>query len=330
VETSALVHRVVFDGRRAVGVAYSCNGLAREATAAREILVCGGAVNSPQMLMLSGVGPATHLREHGIEPVLDAPGVGQGLQDHLHVACVWETEAAISANREFDGVRLAANVARYYLQRRGALAVSPATVAAFIRVMPGAGGPDIQLNFRPLSSGGRGKAEAGKGPPKITLDAFPGVTGSVCVLRPESRGQITLRSSDPADPVVIEGNYLASERDRRTMVAGFRELRRIFETEPMRGKVVREEAPGADCRTDEDILEFIKANAGSMHHQCCTCRMGQDAGAVVDARLRVRGIEGLRVVDASVMPTLISGNTNAPVIMIAEKAAEFVLADRRP
>jgi choline dehydrogenase len=324
IEPDAIVHRVLVEGGRAVGVAYERHGKPMTAAAGREVLVTCGAVNSPQILMLSGIGPAAHLAEMGIAVKHDLPGVGEGLQDHLHVSCTWETRPALSANNAFGGARLLANVLRYYLSRSGPLAVAPATVAAFIRVMPGADRPDVQLNFRPLSSTVREATRRGRAVKQIALDDFPGVTGSTCVLRPESRGRIRLRSPDPRDPVQIFGNYLSAECDRATMVAGFRALRRVFEAEPLRSQIVRERNPGPDVQSDDAILDFLRANAGSMHHQSCTCRMGSDPMAVVDAQFRVHGVGSLRVIDASAMPTLISGNTNAPVMMMAEKAADMI------
>ena len=320
VETSALAERILFEGRRAVAVTYRAAGNPRTARARKEILVCGGAYNSPQLLQLSGVGPADLLRQHGIEVVLDAPGVGHDLQDHMQVRVVMRCSQAITLNDVVNNpIRKVMTGLRYAAFRTGPLTIAAGTSGAFFRTNPRLATPDIQIHFLPFSTDKMGEK----------LHPFSGFTASVCQLRPESRGSLRIRSADPAAPPEIRINYLASEGDRATNVEGLKILRKILRAPALARYVVEEVDPGDKVTSDEALLAYCRARGTTIYHPTSTCRMGNDRLAVVDQRLRVRGIDGLRVIDASVMPDLVSGNTNAPIIMIAEKASDMILQDRR-
>ena len=320
VETSALAERILFEGRRAVGVAYRSAGIPRTARARKEVLISGGAFNSPQLLQLSGVGPADLLRQHGIEVVLDAPGVGNDLQDHMQVRVVMRCSQAITLNDIVNNpVRKVLTGLRYAAFRTGPLTIAAGTSGAFFKTNPRLATPDIQIHFLPFSTDKMGEK----------LHPFSGFTASVCQLRPESRGSLRIKSADPAAPPEIRINYLASEVDRATNVEGLKILRKILRAPALAPYVVEEIDPGDKIMSDEALLAYCRARGTTIYHPTSTCRMGNDPLAVVDQRLRVRGVDGLRVIDASVMPDLVSGNTNAPVIMIAEKASDLILQDAR-
>jgi len=320
IETSALAERILFEGRRAVGVSYRAAGVPRTARARKEVLVSGGAFNSPQLLQLSGVGPSELLRQHGIDVVLDAPGVGSDLQDHLQVRVVMRCSQAITLNDIVNNpVRKVMTGLRYFAFRTGPLTIAAGTSGAFFRTNPRLASPDIQIHFLPFSTDKMGEK----------LHPFSGFTASVCQLRPESRGSIRIKSADPAAPPEIRINYLASEVDRTTNVEGLKILRKILRAPALKPFTVEEVDPGDKITSDEALLAYCRARGSTIYHPTSTCRMGNDPAAVVDQKLRVRGIEGLRVVDASVMPDLVSGNTNAPVIMIAEKVSDMILQDAR-
>ncbi len=320
VETSALGQRVLFDGGRAVGVEYRQEGIVRTARARKEVVLSGGAYNSPQLLQLSGVGPAELLKSHGIDVVLDAPGVGHDLQDHLQVRVVTRCAQAITLNdivnhplrRVWAGVHYAA-------LRKGALTIAAGTSGVFFKTSPRLATPDIQIHFIPFSTDKMGEK----------LHSFSGFTASVCQLRPESRGSLRIKSADPTVPPEIRINYLATETDRRAFIDGIRILRNILAAPALKSYCAGEVYPGPKVAGDDELLEFCRQTGSTVYHPTSTCRMGNDPLAVVDQRLRLRGIGGLRVVDASVMPDLVSGNTNAPVIMIAEKASDMILQDAR-
>jgi len=318
VETDALAQRLIFEGRRARAVEFRQRGTVRTARARKEILVSSGAYNSPQLLQLSGVGPAELLKQHGIDVVLDAPGVGHDLQDHLQVRIVTRCSQRITLNDIVNHpLRRVAAGARYAAFRKGPLTIAAGTSGAFFKTDPRLATPDIQIHFIPFSTDKMGEQ----------LHTFSGFSASVCQLRPESRGSLRIRSADPAAPPEIRINYLATEADRRANIDGLRILRKILAAPALKPYVVDEVYPGAKLVSDEDLLAFCRQTGSTVYHPTSTCRMGHDALAVVDERLRVRGIEGLRVVDASIMPDLVSGNTNAPVIMIAEKASDLILQD---
>jgi choline dehydrogenase-like flavoprotein len=320
IETSALAQRIVFAGKRAKAVEYKQNGKLRTARAHKEVLVSSGAYNSPQLLQLSGVGPADLLKTHGIDVVLDAAGVGNDLQDHLQVRIVTRCAQRITLNDVVNHPlrRVMAGV-RWALARSGPLTIAAGTSGAFFKTNPRLASPDIQIHFIPFSTDKMGE----------NLHPFSGFTASVCQLRPESRGSLKIRSADPSAPPEIRINYLATETDRAAFIDGMQILRKILAAPALKAYCVDEVYPGTDVASDEDVLDFCRKTGSTVYHPTSTCRMGSGPLAVVDQRLRVRGIDGLRVVDASVMPDLMSGNTNAPTIMIAEKASDMILEDAR-
>jgi choline dehydrogenase len=292
----------------------------RTARARKEILICGGAYNSPQLLQLSGVGPAELLQKHGIDVVLDAAGVGHDLQDHMQVRVVMRCTKPITLNDVVNSpVRRVFAGLRYAATRSGPLTIAAGTSGAFFKTNPRLATPDIQIHFLPFSTDKMGEK----------LHSFSGFTASVCQLRPESRGSLRIRSADPTAPPEIRINYLASEVDRTANIEALKILRRILHAPALAAFVVEEVDPGRKVSTDAELLDYCRARGSTIYHPTSTCRMGNDPLAVVDQRLRLRGIEGLRVVDASVMPDLVSGNTNAPIIMIAEKASDMILQDAR-
>lgn len=320
IETEALAQRILFDGRRAVGVEYRQGVEVKTARARKEILVSSGAYNSPQLLQLSGVGPADLLRKYGIDVVLDMQGVGNDLQDHLQVRVVMRCAQKITLNDIVNHpVRRVLAGARYAAFRTGPLTIAAGTSGAFFKTNPRLATPDIQVHFLPFSTDKMGEK----------LHPFSGFTASVCQVRPESRGTLRIKSADPAVPPEIRINYLATETDRTANVEGLKILRRILHAPALKPFVIEEVDPGSKVASDEELLNYCRQRGSTIYHPTSTCRMGNDPLAVVDQRLRVRGIEGLRVVDGSIMPDLVSGNTNAPIIMIAEKASDMILEDAR-
>jgi choline dehydrogenase-like flavoprotein len=320
VETSAQAQRITFEGRRACAVEFRQGNTIRTARARREILVSSGAYNSPQLLQLSGVGPAELLSQHGIKVVLDAPGVGHDLQDHMQVRIVMRCAQKITLNDVVASpLRQMMAGMRYAAFRKGPLTIAAGTSGAFFKTDPRLATPDIQVHFLPFSTDKMGEA----------LHSFSGFTASICQLRPESRGSLRIRSADPTVQPEIRINYLATEADRTAVVEGLKILRKILHAPALKPYVVDEYDPGPKVATDADLLSYARQRGSTIYHPTSTCRMGNDALAVVDQSLKVRGIEGLRVVDGSVMPDLVSGNTNAPIIMIAEKASDMILGDAR-
>jgi choline dehydrogenase len=320
IETDALAQRLIFEGRRARAVEYRQRGRQRTARARREILVSGGAYNSPQLLQLSGVGPADLLKAHGIDVVLDAQGVGNDLQDHLQVRVVMRCAQRVTLNDVVNNpLRSVIAGVQYAAFRKGPLTIAAGTSGAFFKTSPRLATPDIQIHFIPFSTDKMGEK----------LHPFSGFTASVCQLRPESRGSLKIKSADPTVAPEIRINYLATETDRMAFIDGIRILRRILAAGALQPYVVDEVYPGADTSSDEEVLDFCRKTGSTVYHPTSTCRMGNDSLAVVDQRLKVRGIQALRVVDASIMPDLMSGNTNAPTIMIAEKASDMILQDAR-
>ncbi len=313
--THALAERVTFANRRATGVVFSQGGVRKLVRAAGEVVLCGGAVNTPQLLMLSGIGPAAHLQTHGIEPVHALEGVGGNLQDHYQTRIAYQCTEAITVNDIFRSRLAMARVGlQFLLTRGGPLSISAGQVGIFTRSRPGLELPDIQFHFIVFSADR----------PAEGLHRFPGFTQNVCQLRPESRGTITLASADPATPAAIRPNYLATDLDRQTLIDGLKLCRRIAGRAPIARYIAGEHLPGEAVAGDDELLEYARAYGGTIYHPCGTARMGQDRLAVVDPQLRVHGIERLRVADASIMPTLVSGNTNAACIMIGEKAADLL------
>ncbi len=326
VKTDALATGVLFDGRRAAGVLYRHGGYERTALCSAEVLLAAGALQSPQLLQLSGIGPAGLLRNHGIAVVRDAPGVGANLQDHLQLRLIYECSKPITTNDDLRSPwgRLRIGL-QWLLARKGPLAVGINQGGCFMRALRDDDGaardsrPDIQFHVATLSADMAGG----------TVHPFSGFTLSVCQLRPESRGRVAIRSADPAEPPSMQPNYLDADVDRRTAVAALRTARAIAHAPAMRPYVKREHLPGPEVEDDAALLAFARNHGATIFHPSGTCRMGRDPMAVVDERLRVHGVGGLRVVDGSVMPTLVSGNTNAAIVMIAEKAADMIREDAR-
>ncbi len=317
ITTHALVRRILFEGKRAVGVEYDVAGQARVAYAKGETVLSSGAIGSPQILQLSGVGPGALLGEFGIPVVHESPGVGKNLQDHLQIRAVYKTNQP-SLNDEVNSLfRKALIGLEYALFRKGPMTLAAGHVGMFTKTRPELETPDVQFHLIPLSTVAPGEG----------LHKFSAFTSSVCQLRPESRGKIVIKSPRHTDYPAIHPNYLSTEIDRQTIVAGMKLSRKIMATPAMQSLITDEFLPGTDVRTDEELLEHARNNAGTIYHPVGTCKMGDDTMAVVDERLRVRGVEGLRIADASIMPTLISGNTNAPSIMIGEKASDMILED---
>jgi choline dehydrogenase len=315
VVTGALAEKVLFEGKRAVGVAFREYGQPRTVRAAREVILCGGAVNSPQLMLLSGVGPADQLAQFSIPVVHELRGVGQSLQDHYSAPIKLKCRLPITVNDVMQSNMKKLKVGlQYYLFRTGPLTMAAGPAALFVRTRQELATPDVKISVAPFSSD---KLQDG-------LHPWSGFGLTVYQLRPESRGEIRLKSSNPADPPAMLPNYLGTETDRRAIVDGLKIGRRILATSPMRHYVSEEYQPGASVTTDEQLLLHARNTGNTVFHPTSTCKMGVDAMAVVDPELRVYGIEGLRVVDASIMPTVISGNTNAATIMIGEKAADMV------
>jgi choline dehydrogenase len=318
VETNALASRLLFEGRRAVGVEYRKDGAIRVAHAAREVILAGGAFNSPQLMQLSGLGPADLLRGHGVDVVADMPGVGAELQDHLQVRIQYRCTEPITMNDVVNSWRhrIGAGL-RYALLRKGLLAIGAGYAGGFFRTSAQVATPDVQVHFIIFSGETSGAA----------LHPFPGFIASICQLRPESRGFVRIKSANPAEAPAIQPRYLSDPIDRDTVVAGLKLLRGIMGQPAMQRYIAEERVPGPQVTSDTDLLAFARSAGTTVFHPTSTCRMGADANAVVDERLRVRGIGNLRVVDASIMPTVVSGNTNAAVVMIAEKGADMILQD---
>lgn len=325
VETHAHATKLLFDGTRATGIAYSQRGTMKEARARREIIVSAGAVNSPQLLQLSGIGPGAALREHGIEVVQDSPGVGQHLQDHLGIDYLFRSRVPTLNQQLRPWYGKLWHGMRYVLTRRGPLSLGVNQAGGFVRTRPGLNKPNMQLFFSPVSYT---KAPPGKRP-LMNPDAFPGFLLGAQPTRPTSRGHIALRSADPFAAPMIHPNYLSTDIDMQDMLEGSKLMRRFAETPAFSKLIEAEIAPGPQVQTDEELVADIRNRAGTVFHPVSTCRMGPDRSTdVVDQRLRVYGIDGLRVADASVFPTLTSGNTNAPVVMLGEKAADLILKDQ--
>lgn len=308
--------RIVFADRRAVGVEVVRNGRARIVRARREVLLSAGAVASPALLQYSGIGDAEHLRAQGIEVLAHLPGVGADLQDHYMVSLTYRIRDLVTFNETARGWRLLREIARFALARKGLLTLSASQINAFLPSSLDPHHPDIQFHVMP----GSFDFETG------AVDPEPGMTNGVCQLRPKSRGSIRIAGNDPTRAPVIRPNYLAHDDDRRVVVDGLRAARDIAARPALARYIETERLPGAALESDADLLAFARDTGKTLYHPVGTCRMGADPLAVVDSRLRLAGFDGIRIVDASIMPTLISGNTNAPTIMIAERAADLILA----
>jgi choline dehydrogenase len=321
IETEAHATRLQCEGQRVVGVHYVQGGVAKTARCRAEVLLCAGAIQSPQLLQLSGIGPGALLSRFGIPVVKELAGVGENLQDHLQVRLYYECTRPITTNDQLNSLFGQARIGlQWLISRSGPLAVGINQGGCFMRALKNADGrpvaatPDIQFHVSTLSADMAG----GK------VHPFSGFTLSICQLRPESRGHVRIRSTDPFEPPSMQPNYLSTDLDRRTAVAGVRAAREIAATAAMRPYVKREHKPGPDAADDAALLEYCRSSGQTIFHPSGTAKMGRDPLAVVDARLRVHGVGGLRVVDCSVMPTLVSGNTNAPAVMMAEKAVDLI------
>lgn len=315
IETNALVSKILFDKHRATSVRYIQNQKVKEAVAAKEVIVCAGAVQSPQILQLSGIGDGDELKRFGLEVVKHLPGVGKNLQDHLDVSVQHFCTKPVTLFTQTKIHNKLLTLFQYLLFKNGLGASNGLEAGAFVKTDPGLDRPDVQLHFIPAFMLDHARLD---GPDH-------GYMLHGCQLRPESRGYVTLNSADPKDPPAIQPNYLSASKDLEVLTKTVKIARSIFAAscfDPYRGA---EYLPGPHIQTDEEIAAFIRQNAETIYHPVGTCKMGHDAEAVVDPQLRVRGVQGLRVVDASVMPTLIGGNTNAPTIMLAEKAADMIL-----
>ena len=318
--THAMADKVMLDGKRATGVIYSDKGgVQHQVKARREVILSGGAINSPQILMLSGIGEAAQLAEHGIDVAHDLVGVGKNMQDHLQARLVYKTHEP-TLNDEVSSLFGQAKIGLKYLMfRAGPMTMAASLATGFLKTRDDLETPDIQFHVQPLSAENPGKG----------ADKFSAFTMSVCQLRPESRGEIKLKSKDPRAYPAIVPNYLSTKTDCDTVVAGVNIARKIARHAPLTSKISEEFRPHADLDMEDydATLDWARNNTASIYHPTGTCKMGSGDGAVVDARLRVHGITGLRVADCSIMPEIVSGNTNAPAIMIGEKCSDLVLED---
>jgi choline dehydrogenase-like flavoprotein len=320
-ETGCLVEAVVFDGRRAAGVRWRRGGELRTARCRGEVILAAGSIGSAQIMLLSGIGPAQHLREHGIPVIADRPGVGANLQDHLQLRLIYKVDGITTLNERYHSpLGRASMIAEYALFRRGPLTMAPSQLGLFTRSDPDQDRANLQYHVQPLSLERWGQP----------LHAFPAFTASVANLRPTSRGTVRLRSRDPAEKPAIKPNYLSTDADRRVAAGAIRLTRRIVAQPALAPFHPAEYLPGAAVADDEPSLLKAAGDIGTtIFHPVGTAKMGlaSDPSMVVDERLRVAGVERLRVIDASVMPTITSGNTNAPTMMIAEKGAALIRAD---
>ena len=316
--TNAYTRKITFSGKHAQGVEVELENQIKSYTASREIILSAGTISSPQILMLSGVGPGETLQKFDIKPIRNLEGVGQNLQDHLQIRMIFKISKPISLNDYLGNpVNKLLTGANYFLRRRGPMTLAASQVCVFCRSKPELEIPDIQFHMQPLSADNPGDG----------LHPFSAFTSSTCQLRPESRGHIELKSPNPKSYPAIHANYLSSTVDQEVAVAGMRWSRKFAETNMLKPLISEELRPGLTATTDEQLLDAGRNLAQSIYHPTSTCKMGpsSDPMAVVDERLRVHGLNGIRVVDASIMPALVSGNTNAPTIMIAEKAADMIL-----
>jgi choline dehydrogenase len=318
--TGALVHRVLFDGKRAVGVEYSRNGRVERVDAAGEVILSAGAIGSPHILQLSGVGDPEHLGSVGIDVHHELRGVGRNMQDHYLARVSCSVQGAPSLNQLSRGIGLAGEVLRYVATGRGILTYAASLVAASVKVLEESATPDVQCLFA------HGSYAAGA---TRRLDDAPGMTCGMWQMRPLSRGYVQARSSRPEEQPIINPRYFSEDTDRRAAVGGLKWIRKLFAAPALAKYVVAETVPGRDVQSDDELLDYVRQTGGTVFHATCTCKMGRDLLAVVDDRLRVHGLERLRVIDASVMPAVTSTNTNAPTIMIAEKGAAMLREDAK-
>jgi len=318
VKIGALTERVLIEKGRATGVTYVANGKRVSVRARREVILCGGSYNSPQLLLLSGIGPADEVAEHGITPVHELPAVGKNLSEHVVFHIQFAIKQPITFLSRLRADRVGLSVLQWALFRKGDFATQALTALAFVRSRPDVERPDIQLFFNSTRMDAKVWFPGITPPQQHMLEGYPSIN------YPESRGELRLRSADPRDPPRIRLNFLGTEGDRATARECIRLVRRIYNTPPLGPLIERETSPGAEVVSDADLDAFVRRTAEVGHHPVGTCAMGTGPAAVVDPQLRVRGLQGLRVVDASVMPTVPGGNTNGPTIMIAERAADLI------
>jgi len=318
--TNAMVHRVVFEGKRAVGVEFSRGSVAERAAATQEVILSAGAIGSPHILQLSGVGDAEHLSGIGVPVVHELKGVGANFQDHFQARISYPVAGLATANEKARGIPLAIEFMRWLATGKGMLTYSPSLVAASVRVLESSSTSDMQITFAP---GSFKDGQIGE------LEETPGLSAGAWQMRPLSRGYVKAKSNRPEDMPLINPRYLSDETDRQALLGGLRFARRMFEAPALKPYVLDESLPGKDVQTDDELLDYARRYGGTCYHATCSCMMGQHPMAVVDHQLRVHGMEGLRVIDASVMPAVTSNNTNAPTIMIAEKGAAMIRAAAR-
>ena len=316
--TEAQTGKLLFDGKKCVGVAYRRGGRDLEVRANCEVIVCAGAVNSPHILQVSGIGPAQHLQSIGVDVLHDSPGVGGNLNDHYVVRISHRIKDMITINEMARGPRLLGEIAKYAFKGNGALTMGVTAAMVFSRSREGLSSPDLQLLYTPTSYTGRVIGD---------LEKKPGISVAICPVRPESRGTIMAENPDPMARPIIRPNYLSAENDSHVLFSGIQQTKSILEAPALAEVSLGQTVPTRDINTVEDAKQWAKDEGATIYHPVGTCKMGEDAMSVVDPRLRVHGFEGLRVVDASVMPTVTTGNTNAPTIMIAEKAAAMIKED---
>ncbi len=323
IKTDAHVHRIVFEGKRAVGVELGdAHGQTKTIRCAKEVVLCAGAVGTPQILQHSGIGDGEHLRSLGIDVVADVPEVGRNLQDHLFAHLKFKLDGrSASLNATFASkLRMGVELLRWKLFGKGMMTTTSAHIVGFFKSDESLARPDLELAMRPFSFTIAADGE-------IRVDSFPGITVSAINTRPSSRGEVKIQSADPSERAGIHTNYLSDDRDIELLTAGMRRVREIMKQPAIAKRVVAELEPGPACTSADDLEKYLRATTSTVYHPVGTCRMGADDAAVLDPQLKLRGVEGVRVIDASIMPTITSGNPNAPCIMIGEKGADLVLAD---
>ena len=323
VETNAFATKVILEGSRAVGVEYRQGDRVHVARARREVILSGGTFASPKLLMLSGIGPADELERHGIEVVVDSPGVGRNLQEHPIGAVMYRVNVP-TLTMELTPLKALRHGIDFVLRGKGAISASAATAVVFAKFDEANPSPDVEMLFMPMAIS-RSSGDGSKNGQDVVLIKEPIVLGSVWLCHPTSRGTVSLRSVDPSDDPVIAHQVIGEQADVAGLVAGIRKIREIFAAEPMAPYVVEESSPGTEIDSEDELAGYLRASTHRGEHGIGTCRMGGDSAAVVDPELRVNGITGLRVVDASVMPTLMAGHSNAATVMIAERASDLIL-----